>query len=97
MFWFHVLCSSSSSLLSCAPGYYGNPMVIGSSCLPCNCNGNTDSNMLFSECDPLLGTCSGCMFNTAGPHCEVCAPGFYGDAIAAKNCTSEYTILPVIE
>ncbi|XP_066443017.1 laminin subunit alpha-5 [Eleutherodactylus coqui] len=72
----------------CAPGYYGNPMVIGSSCLPCNCNGNTDSNMLFSECHPLFGTCSGCMFNTAGPHCEVCAPGFYGDAIIAKNCTS---------
>ncbi|XP_073539088.1 laminin subunit alpha-5 [Phyllobates terribilis] len=71
----------------CAPGYYGNPMVIGSSCLPCNCNGNTDSNMLFNECDPLFGTCSGCMFNTAGPHCEVCAPGFYGDAIGAKNCT----------
>ncbi|CAJ0956348.1 unnamed protein product [Ranitomeya imitator] len=71
----------------CAPGYYGNPMVIGSSCLPCSCNGNTDSNMLFNECDPLFGTCSGCMLNTAGPHCEVCAPGFYGDAIGAKNCT----------
>ncbi|XP_075032849.1 laminin subunit alpha-5 isoform X1 [Mixophyes fleayi] len=71
----------------CAPGYYGNPMVIGSSCLPCNCNGNTDSNMLFSECDPLFGTCSGCMFNTAGPHCEMCAPGFYGDAVGAKNCS----------
>ncbi|KAG8566984.1 hypothetical protein GDO81_013453 [Engystomops pustulosus] len=72
----------------CAPGYYGNPMVIGSSCLPCNCNGNTDSNMLFNECDPLFGSCSGCMFNTAGPHCETCAPGFYGDAIVTKNCTS---------
>ncbi|XP_068120602.1 laminin subunit alpha-5 [Hyperolius riggenbachi] len=71
----------------CAPGYYGNPMVIGSSCLPCDCNGNTDSNMIFNECDPLLGTCSGCMFNTAGPHCDVCAPGFYGDALTAKNCT----------
>ncbi|KAG9474548.1 hypothetical protein GDO78_004706 [Eleutherodactylus coqui] len=80
--------ASNVELCICAPGYYGNPMVIGSSCLPCNCNGNTDSNMLFSECHPLFGTCSGCMFNTAGPHCEVCAPGFYGDAIMAKNCTS---------
>ncbi|CAH2303158.1 laminin subunit alpha-5 isoform X1 [Pelobates cultripes] len=71
----------------CAPGYYGNPMVIGSFCRPCNCNGNTDSNMLFSDCDPLSGMCSGCMFNTAGPHCEICAPGFYGDAVSAKNCT----------
>ncbi|XP_062872234.1 laminin subunit alpha-5 [Trichomycterus rosablanca] len=71
----------------CAPGYYGNPMVIGSKCQLCNCNGNLDPNMLFSDCHPLTGECQGCMYNTAGPHCEICAPGFYGDAITAKNCT----------
>ncbi|XP_067856467.1 laminin subunit alpha-5 isoform X2 [Heptranchias perlo] len=70
----------------CAPGYYGNPMVLGSQCQPCNCNGNTDSNMLFSNCDSLTGVCLGCMHNTAGPHCELCAPGFYGDAVVAKSC-----------
>ncbi|XP_043946347.1 laminin subunit alpha-5 [Protopterus annectens] len=70
----------------CAPGYYGNPMVIGSSCKPCNCNGNTDSNMLFSECDSLTGVCIGCMHNTAGPHCEQCAPGYFGDAVVKKDC-----------
>ncbi|XP_039591850.1 laminin subunit alpha-5 isoform X1 [Polypterus senegalus] len=71
----------------CAPGFYGNPMVIGSSCQPCHCNGNTDSNMLFSECDSLTGVCTGCMHNSAGQHCEICAPGYFGDAIVAKNCT----------
>ncbi|XDV45703.1 hypothetical protein PO909_013751, partial [Leuciscus waleckii] len=71
----------------CAPGYYGNPMVIGSTCQPCNCNGNSDPNMLFSDCHPLTGECQSCMHNSAGPHCEICAPGFYGDAITAKNCT----------
>uniref|UniRef100_A0A670I4A0 Laminin subunit alpha-5 n=1 Tax=Podarcis muralis TaxID=64176 RepID=A0A670I4A0_PODMU len=71
----------------CAPGYYGNPLVIGSSCQPCDCSGNADPNMLFSDCDPLTGFCTGCMYNTAGPRCEVCAPGFYGDAVLAKNCT----------
>ncbi|XP_069506839.1 laminin subunit alpha-5 isoform X2 [Ambystoma mexicanum] len=71
----------------CAPGYYGNPMVIGSSCQPCNCSGNTDGNALFSDCDSRTGVCVGCMFNTAGPHCELCAPGYYGDAVQAKTCS----------
>uniref|UniRef100_A0A8C9WEB0 Laminin, alpha 5 n=1 Tax=Scleropages formosus TaxID=113540 RepID=A0A8C9WEB0_SCLFO len=71
----------------CAPGFYGNPMVIGSTCQPCQCHDNTDPNMLFSDCHPLTGVCQGCMHNTTGPYCEVCAPGFYGDAITAKNCT----------
>uniref|UniRef100_A0A8C9UHH5 Laminin subunit alpha 5 n=1 Tax=Serinus canaria TaxID=9135 RepID=A0A8C9UHH5_SERCA len=71
----------------CAPGYFGNPLVIGSSCQPCDCSGNTDPNMLFSSCDPLTGACSGCMHHTAGARCELCAPGYYGDAVLAKNCT----------
>ncbi|XP_030319126.1 laminin subunit alpha-5 isoform X3 [Calypte anna] len=71
----------------CAPGYYGNPMVIGSSCQPCDCSGNTDPNMLFSSCDSLTGTCTGCMHHTAGTRCELCSPGYYGDAVVAKNCT----------
>ncbi|XP_053704727.1 laminin subunit alpha-5 isoform X1 [Synchiropus splendidus] len=71
----------------CAPGYYGNPMVLGSKCQLCDCHGNTDPNMLFTDCHPLTGECLSCMHNTAGPHCDVCAPGYYGDAILAKNCT----------
>lgn len=46
--------------------------------------------MLFSSCDSLTGTCMGCMHHTAGARCEVCAPGFYGDAVVAKNCTREW-------
>uniref|UniRef100_A0A8C1MUB0 Laminin, alpha 5 n=1 Tax=Cyprinus carpio TaxID=7962 RepID=A0A8C1MUB0_CYPCA len=86
------VCLISSSLpltycFLCAPGYYGNPVVIGSTCQPCNCNGNSDPNMVFIDCHPLTGECQSCMHNSAGPHCEICAPGFYGDAITAKNCT----------
>jgi hypothetical protein len=32
--------------------------------------------------------CLRCTGNTAGDQCEVCAPGFFGDAITAKNCTA---------
>ncbi|XP_069573485.1 laminin subunit alpha-5 [Brachyistius frenatus] len=71
----------------CAPGFYGNPMVLGSRCQSCHCHGNTDPNMLFTDCHPLTGECLSCMRDTAGPHCDVCAPGYYGDAVGAKNCT----------
>ncbi|XP_028307698.1 laminin subunit alpha-5 isoform X2 [Gouania willdenowi] len=71
----------------CAPGFYGNPMVLGSRCQPCDCNDNTDPNMLFTDCHPLTGQCLSCMHHTAGTHCHVCAPGYHGDAIHAKNCS----------
>ncbi|XP_039878777.1 laminin subunit alpha-5 isoform X1 [Simochromis diagramma] len=71
----------------CAPGFYGNPVVLGSRCQTCDCSGNSDPNMLFTDCHPLTGHCLSCMHNTAGPRCESCAPGYYGDAINAKNCT----------
>uniref|UniRef100_A0A8D3DC26 Laminin subunit alpha-5 n=1 Tax=Scophthalmus maximus TaxID=52904 RepID=A0A8D3DC26_SCOMX len=76
----------------CAPGFYGNPMVLGSRCQPCHCHDNTDPNMLFTDCHPLTGECLSCMHNTAGPHCDICAPGYHGDAVAAKNCTSEFAL-----
>nr|XP_033943330.1 laminin subunit alpha-5 isoform X2 [Pseudochaenichthys georgianus] len=71
----------------CAPGYYGNPMVLGSRCQLCHCSGNNDPNMLFTDCHPLTGECLSCMHDSAGPRCDICAPGYYGDAIDAKNCT----------
>ncbi|XP_043917839.1 laminin subunit alpha-4 [Protopterus annectens] len=72
----------------CAPGYYGNPLIIGNSCKKCNCHGNSDPNLIFDDCDETTGHCRYCLHNTTGVHCERCAPGFYGDAILAKNCTA---------
>lgn len=62
-------------------------MVLGSSCQPCDCSGNGDPNLLFKDCDPLTGACRGCLRHTAGPRCETCAPGFYGDALLPGNCS----------
>ncbi|XP_049913643.1 laminin subunit alpha-4 [Epinephelus moara] len=70
----------------CAPGYYGNPMAIGNSCKRCDCNGNSDPNLIINECHNVTGHCQHCWGNTSGANCERCAPGFYGDAISAKDC-----------
>ncbi|KAM9840767.1 laminin subunit alpha-4 [Aulostomus maculatus] len=70
----------------CAPGHYGNPMTIGNSCKRCDCNGNSDPNLIFNECHNVTGHCQHCWGNTGGTKCERCAQGFYGDAISAKNC-----------
>uniref|UniRef100_UPI0037E8F82A laminin subunit alpha-4 n=1 Tax=Semicossyphus pulcher TaxID=241346 RepID=UPI0037E8F82A len=70
----------------CAPGHYGNPMAIGNSCKRCDCNGNSDPNLIFNECHNVTGHCQHCWGNTGGANCERCAQGFYGDAISAKNC-----------
>ncbi|XP_067881643.1 laminin subunit alpha-4 [Heterodontus francisci] len=71
----------------CAPGYYGTPLLFGSSCRKCNCNVNSDPNLIFDDCNEVTGYCRNCLRNTTGIHCERCAPGYYGDAINAKNCT----------
>ncbi|XP_044604120.2 laminin subunit alpha-5 [Equus asinus] len=78
---------AGASCERCAPGFFGNPLVLGSSCQPCDCSGNGDPNMLFSDCDPLTGTCRSCLRHTTGPRCESCAPGFYGNALLPGNCT----------
>ncbi|XP_016106182.1 laminin subunit alpha-4 [Sinocyclocheilus grahami] len=70
----------------CAPGFYGNPMELGNSCKKCDCNGNSDPNLIFNECNNVTGECLNCWGNTSGDNCERCALGFYGDAISAKDC-----------
>ncbi|XP_012409861.1 laminin subunit alpha-4 [Trichechus manatus latirostris] len=70
----------------CAPGYFGNPLLIGSTCKKCDCSGNSDPNLIFEDCDEVTGQCRNCLRNTTGFNCERCAPGYYGDARIAKNC-----------
>ncbi|NXB77896.1 LAMA4 protein, partial [Donacobius atricapilla] len=72
----------------CAPGYYGNPLLVGSTCKKCDCNGNSDPNLIFEDCDEVTGQCRNCLHHTSGFNCEQCAPGYYGDARFAKNCTA---------
>ncbi|XP_076397846.1 terribly reduced optic lobes isoform X10 [Megachile rotundata] len=43
-------------------------------CEPCNCNGHS------SQCNPDTGICENCAHHTTGDFCEVCEPGYEGDA-----------------
>lgn len=72
----------------CATGFYGNPRAANGSCLRCDCHGNVNVSEA-GHCDVITGECLRCLFNTAGRHCEVCQPGYYGDAVLAKNCQGE--------
>lgn len=66
----------------CSDGFYNADSI----CLPCNCSGNGDPRLSPRICHPDTGHCLSCINNTTGPHCERCAEGFTGDALA-RNCT----------
>ncbi|KAK5850322.1 hypothetical protein PBY51_014581 [Eleginops maclovinus] len=76
---------TGSSCERCASGFHGNPQVVGGACVRCECNGNVDVQEA-GNCDTLTGECLRCRGNTGGKHCDVCRPGYYGDAVHVKNC-----------
>ncbi|KAL1456234.1 hypothetical protein WDU94_000979 [Cyamophila willieti] len=69
---------------NCLDNYFGNPQEFGGSCSPCNCSDNVDL-INPGNCDPSTGKCLQCLYQTEGDHCEVCKPGFYGNALD-HNC-----------
>nr|CAB3263373.1 laminin subunit beta-1 [Phallusia mammillata] len=68
----------------CAPAYWGNPQEANGLCRECDCNGNIDP-LDEGACDAGTGVCTGCLYDTAGPHCERCRDFYYGSAFD-KTC-----------
>ncbi|XP_036953217.1 multiple epidermal growth factor-like domains protein 9 [Acanthopagrus latus] len=73
---------SGSQCDKCSAGFYKASEV----CVPCDCSGNADPQGPTQLCDPDTGRCLRCINNTTGLQCQLCAPGFIGDA-KAHNCT----------
>ncbi|XP_063239907.1 laminin subunit alpha [Bacillus rossius redtenbacheri] len=72
---------------ACVAGYYGRPEIPGEHCRPCECSGNINPDDPGS-CDSVTGECLRCLNNTSGAACNLCAPGFFGDAVELKDCRS---------
>ena len=72
----------------CSDGYYGNPLVPGSHCQPCDCHGNADA-AAGGRCDRESGECLVCLHHTEGAHCEKCMLGYYGTAHNG-DCSREF-------
>ncbi|XP_078599139.1 laminin subunit alpha-2-like isoform X15 [Branchiostoma floridae x Branchiostoma japonicum] len=78
-----------------------NGQLYGGQCEPCQCNGHAE------ECDDVTGTClsylsnsalvQSCLHNTAGRNCEVCAPGYYGDATRGTPDDCSRCACPLVE
>uniref|UniRef100_A0A3B4ERE6 Laminin subunit alpha 2 n=1 Tax=Pundamilia nyererei TaxID=303518 RepID=A0A3B4ERE6_9CICH len=60
---------------ACALGFRRvNGNLYNGVCEPCHCHGHT------TQCHEVTGHCLDCSHNTAGPYCDTCLPGYYGNA-----------------
>uniref|UniRef100_A0A8C3F1M8 Laminin subunit beta-2 n=1 Tax=Chrysemys picta bellii TaxID=8478 RepID=A0A8C3F1M8_CHRPI len=76
----------------CPSGFYGNPGRPGAQCLPCSCNNNIDATDPES-CNKVTGECLKCLYNTHGPNCQFCKPGYFGSALLqnCRRCTCNFS------
>ncbi|XP_068087628.1 laminin subunit alpha-2 isoform X4 [Hyperolius riggenbachi] len=75
----------------CLPGFYGNPTDgTDEDCLRCACPLSIDSNNFSPTChlDPSRGLiCDACPPGYAGPRCERCAEGYFGQpSVPGGSC-----------
>ncbi|XP_033880763.3 laminin subunit beta-4 isoform X1 [Acipenser ruthenus] len=68
----------------CPAGYYGSLTRAEDRCQQCHCNNNIDPTEP-DACDGLTGECLKCLYNTDGPNCQFCRPGYFGSALQ-QNC-----------
>ncbi|CAD6239647.1 GSCOCG00008743001-RA-CDS [Cotesia congregata] len=75
----------------CAVGYTraSEGLYLGT-CEPCNCNGHS------THCDPETGACENCGDHTTGDNCEICEPGYEGNATqgTSEDCRRSGETLP---
>ncbi|KAF3844257.1 hypothetical protein F7725_013598 [Dissostichus mawsoni] len=80
-------CDGGAAVLrcKCKEGYAGHL------CERCDCNGNSDPNLIFSECHNVTGHCQHCWGNTGGPsakdcECSECGTSSCDDRTGVCHC-----------
>lgn len=73
----------------CADGYFGQPLLPGGSCQPCQCNDNLDLSAPGC-CDSETGACRICKPGVTGQYCDKCVEGYFGDALGPRSCQPCY-------
>lgn len=68
----------------CDNGYYNSDSI----CVRCKCNGNVDPARSPRVCRPDSGECIGCLYHTAGFHCQDCEDGYVREP-EGNNCTKK--------
>ncbi|XP_030761845.1 laminin subunit gamma-1-like isoform X2 [Sitophilus oryzae] len=67
----------------CSDGFFGDPtgrFGPPTPCQLCECSENIDLNAI-GNCNTTTGECLRCIHNTGGSRCEICLPGYYGNAL----------------
>ena len=64
----------------CAAGYYGNPLLAGGSCQPCQCPSAENNHAATCRRDGPDNFLCQCKEGYTGPACDRCDYGFYGNS-----------------
>ncbi|KAM9355578.1 laminin subunit alpha-2 [Pholidichthys leucotaenia] len=94
--------ASAVEMCSCPPGYAGtsceacipgfrrvNGNLYSGVCTPCHCHGHA------TQCHEVTGHCLDCAHNTAGPHCDTCLLGYYGNATHGSHADCQPCACPL--
>ncbi|EPB68536.1 plexin repeat-containing domain protein [Ancylostoma ceylanicum] len=61
-------------------------------CPACQCNGHSMCNETRHTLGGIQEVCGECQDNTMGKHCELCAPGYFGDPRNGDHCKHELSV-----
>ena len=72
--------TTGSACELCAAGYYGNPLLTGGSCQPCECPSAENNHAATCRRSQVGNFLCQCKEGYTGPACDRCDYGFYGNS-----------------